>query len=287
LVPAAPTVNQATTAASQTLTAPSGVNAQLSDPFGGSTLIGGGGDTFNVTAATTKLVVSAGTGPATVDAWVSYALPANADIMVLEAGHIVGTGNTQSDLIVAQGGHNVVQDGLGGDILVDSGAGGDTFWFMSAGNDDVIYGFQTSGANHDVLNLTNYHLDSMADVQSHMTQVGADVELALSATNTILIRNTTIAAFTLADVVLPVDYSRMHLTFDEEFNGLSLYDANSGQGEFKTSYITGVQGEAGATTVSSRSLPATGEKELYVDPSYAGAGTTPLGLDPFRSTTVS
>jgi len=31
-----------------------------------------------------------------------------------------------------------------------------------------------------------------------------------------------------------------------------------------------------------RTLSGTGEEQIYVDPSYAGTGTTPLGLDPFR-----
>jgi hypothetical protein len=33
--------------------------------------------------------------------------------------------------------------------------------------------------------------------------------------------------------------------------------------------------------VTTHTLPATGERQIYVDPAYAGTGTTPLGLNPF------
>jgi beta-glucanase (GH16 family) len=63
------------------------------------------------------------------------------------------------------------------------------------------------------------------------------------------------------------------LTFDDEFNTLSLNDGASGT--WTTHYpFNGGNG-------SDRTLAVTHEAEINVDPGYAGTGTTPLGLDPF------
>jgi beta-glucanase (GH16 family) len=68
---------------------------------------------------------------------------------------------------------------------------------------------------------------------------------------------------------LPPDLPPVHLTFEERFDA---FDHASGpwRTRFKWDGI-------GAFT-----LPDNGEQQLYVDPSFKGAGDEPLGLDPFR-----
>jgi len=278
----APTNWLSTTAPGQTLTA-GNASTQLSDQYGGApTLIGGkGDDTFNILDPNTKIVVAAGGGVDTVNAWCSYVLPANIQNMVIQTSESTGTGNNLGDLIIANGHSDTLIGGTGADVFADAGAGADVFSFSPGGGHDVIYGFQTSGANQDLIQLNSYGFTSFAEVQSHLSQDGADVLLTLSSADSILIRNTQVSALTANDFALPLDYTQMHLTFDEEFNGLSLYNATSGEGMWKTSYISGAQGESGATAYSSRTLAPNNEQEIYVDPSFAGSGTTALGLNPF------
>jgi beta-glucanase (GH16 family) len=73
----------------------------------------------------------------------------------------------------------------------------------------------------------------------------------------------------------------MTMTFDGEFNSLSLYNPTTGQGLFKTSFSSGTQSNSGATAYTSHTLVDNKEQEIYVDPSYQGTGTAPLGLNPF------
>ena len=64
-------------------------------------------------------------------------------------------------------------------------------------------------------------------------------------------------------------------SFDGEFNALSLW--NGSTGVWATNYGFG----GNPDSVAARTLPGTGEVELYVDPSMTGTGTTALGLNPY------
>ena len=50
---------------------------------------------------------------------------------------------------------------------------------------------------------------------------------------------------------------------------------------WKTNYSYGTQGESGSMAWSSRTSTRTGDQEIFVDPAYAGSGTTALGINPF------
>ena len=56
---------------------------------------------------------------------------------------------------------------------------------------------------HDVVQLNGFAFTSFSDIQAAMTQVGNDVYLALTSQDTLVFRNTTIAAFTGDDFQLP------------------------------------------------------------------------------------
>ncbi|MBI3512478.1 MAG: family 16 glycosylhydrolase [Proteobacteria bacterium] len=63
------------------------------------------------------------------------------------------------------------------------------------------------------------------------------------------------------------------LTFADEFNQLSLNNGTTG------TWTTHYRFDGGGGT--DRSLAVNHEAQIYVDPGYAGTGTTPLGLNPF------
>jgi beta-glucanase (GH16 family) len=66
----------------------------------------------------------------------------------------------------------------------------------------------------------------------------------------------------------PIDSQGFRLSFDEEFNDLSLWNGTSGT--WKTSYYNG-----------DRTLFNNGELQVYADPAYQGTSDHPLGLNPF------
>ncbi len=74
----------------------------------------------------------------------------------------------------------------------------------------------------------------------------------------------------------------LHRTFHDDFNEHPL-----SQGKWVPHYAGGVAyPEArywgGAGSDFKRKTSWNGEQQIYVDPRYAGSGTTPLGLDPFK-----
>jgi serralysin len=279
---ASPNEWQQTTAPGQTLTGLVGKNNQLSDIGGsGATLIGGGGDdTFIVSSTSTNVVESEDTGIDTISAWCNFTLPTNVTNMALQGKYLTGTANGLDDLIVAVGGSDTLVGGSGDDVLVDSGAGGDVFSFSQSGGKDVLYGFKTSGTNHDIIRLSNYGITSVAQLLSGATQVGADTLLSLSPTDSLLLRNTNVASLTASDFLLQLNTSQLTMTFDGEFNSLSLYNPATGKGIWQTNFSAGYQGESGSQAYTSRTQSG-GQQEIYVDPGYQGTGVATLGLDPF------
>jgi serralysin len=277
---AAPKYWLATTQMGQTLTGPNGP-VQFSDQFGGSpTFIGGGGDdTANVASSTTTIIEPAKGQINTVYTWANFVVPTNVQNIYVEQAELTAVANNAGDLLVADATDVTLVSGAGKDVMVDSGAGGDFFSFGPGSGHDVIYGFQTSGVNHDYIQLTGSTFTTFAQIKSHLTQSGSDTLLTLSSTDAVLIRNTTVASLTAADFALPFNLNGAVTSFDEEFNSLSLYNPTTGTGTWKTNYITGWQG-GGPMGWSSRNL-SQGEQQIYVDPAYTGDSSAALGLNPF------
>jgi beta-glucanase (GH16 family) len=74
----------------------------------------------------------------------------------------------------------------------------------------------------------------------------------------------------------------MHLTFRDDFNEHPLSN-----GKWTPHYAGGAAWPdarywGGDGSDFKRKTSANGEQQIYVDPRYAGRGTTPLGLDPFK-----
>ncbi len=101
-------------------------------------------------------------------------------------------GGTGNDTLDGGGGADRLIGGAGDDIMT-GGRFGDSFIFADNFGSDTITDFEN---NRDVLDLSAHSsLNTLAAVLAVSTQVGADVVIALNATNTI-----TLQGFTLADL---------------------------------------------------------------------------------------
>ncbi len=279
----------------ETLRGKRGVSNWIISSGGGSTLIGGDqGDTFIVVDPHDIVVAAAGSGINTIISWTStYTLPANVQNLFLQsASGGIGVGNALNNLLVAEGpstytlvggtGNDVMIGNGSGDPQFDTGAGSTTFVVANGDGNDVIANFRNG---IDVVRLNNFtDLPSLAAVKAKMTQVGTDVVLKLSTTQTLTFRNETIANFKANDFMLPAYLPGMSLRFDDEFNSF-------------VSSPTGTQGWMTQGGAYWRTLSGNNEAEYYSDSSVgvnpfsdangvltitAAPGSNPLGL-PYNS----
>ena len=251
---------------------------------GADTLEGGlGDDTYVIQYVGATVVEAPGGGVDTVKATVNFVLPDNVENLYIigTTGYsgTTGIGNSQANLIVGDSNNQFIEGGAGNDVLI-GGGGSDTFIFRPGSGYDAINDFQTgpTAAGGDVIRTSGYGIYTFADFQSHLTQQGADTLLTLDATDKVLIRNTTAASFTAANFDTSINTSNMTMTFDEEFNSpISWYNAVTGTGTWLP--------RLGFANFDSEATHYegfyTGEAQIYVDPTYAGNGTSPLGLNPF------
>jgi beta-glucanase (GH16 family) len=243
-----------------------------------STLAGGAGDdVYQVNQTGTTIIEAAGGGHDTVVATANFVLPDNVEVLKLfglgQNGGFTGVGNSGDNTIIGDANPNTII-GMAGNDTLTGGAGKDTFVFGPGSGHDVI----TDYTNVDHIRLgPDYGLNTFAQVSQNLAQVGSNVVLTLSGVDDLTFQNTTLSQFSAANFELPIDTSKFALTFADEFDSLSLYTPLTGQGTWMTQY-----GFKNATPANSHTLPATGEKEIYVDPSYAGGGATALGLNPFN-----
>ncbi len=257
------------------------------DGKGGHTLIGNGGnDVFYAVTQTDRLSEPAGyTGTATAYVSSNYTMdPFLTNMTVLWATSGV-TGNARANWIVSNVANITIDGGAGNDVL--TGSAGDCFRFGAGSGYDVITDFvpgaRTSvGTNPETVQLTGYaQFKTFAQVKAAMTQVGADVVLQLDANDAIRFQGTTIDAFTKDNFLLAssVVTKKMTVTFDDEFSTGTLSASGGGLGTlWRTDYGWGGNPDA----LASRTLPQSGEKELYVDPAMVSTVTgAAVGINPF------
>jgi Ca2+-binding RTX toxin-like protein len=246
---------------------------RLVDSGQGNVLIGSvADDTLMINSIKDRF--SGGAGIDTAISTVNVTLPSDVENLQLNAknGLTFGIGNDNANIIKALSA-NAILEGMGGDDVLLS-YGKDLFVFEPGSGRDTIYNFHPGATNTDVVRLVGYNFYSFSDVTAAMTQVGADVKLQLSPTDLILFKNTTVSAFTAADFQLAIDPTKLKLTFADEFGGLSLQNKSAGGGIWGTSYPWD-----GYNALAAHNIP--NEREVYVDPQFAGTGTTALGLNPF------
>jgi len=246
-------------------------NNQFSANAPQDTLIGGpGDDTFIAYAPDT--VIQGGGGTDTVETWGSgYTLPSGVANLTLEGtSNAYGSGNSGNNIITANAGTNTLTTGGGNDILI-AGTGADTFVITKdTGTTTWIEGFK---AATDKLDLSQFGFTSFAAAKAAMTQIGSNVEISTGSGQIVMLQNQQLSNLTANNVLTTFTPAGLHLTFDEEFNSLSLnMGTASTAGGTWTTYYSGF---------GVRSLTGNNEQEIYVDPSYAGTSGSPLGLNPF------
>jgi beta-glucanase (GH16 family) len=248
------------------------------------TFVGGSGnDTYSVSNFATQIIEAANGGSDTVQATTNYALPANVEDLVMYGSAIhgvTGVGNNLANLIISMHANQTVNGMGGGDVLIGSSAGSDTFVFQANSGNDIVQSFIAgSGANADTVRIQDYGFYTFSQVQAAMTQSGSNVVLKLDAHDSVTFANTTVSAFTASNFQLALDPSRLHLSFDEEFNSLNL-DSGGGavtDGVWSTQYGFGGYGTLASSFIGNY----TGEQQIYIDPSTTGKGASALGLNPF------
>ncbi|CAN5155177.1 hypothetical protein BH10PSE4_BH10PSE4_07270 [soil metagenome] len=274
------------TSASEQFTGTS-LNETFVGNLGNDTLIGGAGDdVYVVQNTTTQVIEQAGGGTDTVKVTVNYILPDNVENLVMMGdapkGGLTGVGNALNNLILGST-VNQTMIGMGGNDVLVGGGGSDTYVFSTGSGHDVITDFMAgTGAGSDIVRLQNYGMTTFSQVKAAMTQVGADVVLKLSATDDVTFRNTTVETFTGDNFKLPIDLNKYTLTFSDDFNTLSLQTlGKASTGTWATEFGFGGYGPGkGSHFIGNY----TGESQIYVDATYAGSGTTPLGINPFSIT---
>ena len=274
VLPVTPSSNITYTAQaiSETLTGTSANEVFVAD--GGPDVLNGGGgsDQFLDVNANTTIIQKPGGVSTAYQAGETFQLPANVQNLTVWSGS-VSYGNNIANIIRGSTQNDVIDGGAGNDVLTGFG-GSDTFVFDAGSGYDVITDFTTgTGTGDDTVKLSGYsQFQNLGQVEAAMTQVGLDVVLKLDANDAIKFDNTTIAAFTANNFDFTLNMSGFKLTFDDEFNSLKTGTAASG-GTWLTYYDW-------AGNVSHTDAGGA-DKQVYVDPSYAGSGTKALGLNPF------
>jgi beta-glucanase (GH16 family) len=249
-------------------------NNQLSANASRDTLIGGpGNDTFIAYAPDTKIVPNGGVD--TVETWgTGYTLPNGVANLTLEgSANSYAFGNSGNNIITGNAGTDTLTTGGGNDILI-AGTGGDTDVITKQANTTTwIEGFKTTGATTDTLDLSQFGFTSFAQAQAAMAQAGSNVEFSVGGGQIVMLQNQQLANLNATNVRTTFSPAGLHLTFDDEFNSLSLnMGTPSTAGGTWTTYFSGF---------GVRTLSGNNEQELYVDPSFAGTSGAPLGLNPF------
>ncbi|MGY2048014.1 5'-nucleotidase C-terminal domain-containing protein [Methylobacterium sp. JK268] len=114
------------------------------------------------------------------------------DVLVGDGGNDVLLGGAGADWLVGGEGADTLVGGAGNDVLI-GGPGSDTFVFSRGDGRDLIQDFVTGGAERDVVEFGGGVFGSFAAVQSASRQVGADVEITVSASDVLVLQNVQLA----------------------------------------------------------------------------------------------
>ncbi|UYN99845.1 MAG: M10 family metallopeptidase C-terminal domain-containing protein [Devosia sp.] len=108
------------------------------------------------------------------------------------------SGTSYADRLIGDSGANSISGGKGNDTLT-GGAGADDFYFKKGYGRDTITDFEN---NIDDINLRSYNFSSLSSVLAKAFQVGDDVEIRLSATDVIVLKDFDKNLLSAADFLL-------------------------------------------------------------------------------------
>jgi beta-glucanase (GH16 family) len=246
--------------------------SELNGEGGGDTLIGSSADTtFDLYDPHDVVEAQAG-AVNTEQGYQTIVAAPNVQNIIVHGDFHHAVGNSLDNLIIADG-RSWLYGGGGDDVLVGATNTTTTFVVHAGEGNQVIYNWQ--GA--DQLQLTGTSFKTPADVIAAMTQHGSDVLLNLGDGNTLTIRDANVAtSFQAKQFLLPFDSSVLgKMTFDDEFNSLSLYDPSTKTGTWNDDYGGNFKDQ------SAYSLLSNNEQEIYTHEGFEGLGTGNLHLNPF------
>ena len=260
-----------TSAGGEVLQAPN-EPSELNGQGGGDTLIGSAYDTtFEISDPHDVVQAQAG-AVNTEEGYLTITAAPNVQNITVHGDFNHAVGNSLDNLIIADG-RSWLYGGGGNDVLVGATNTTTTFVVHAGEGNDVIYNWQ--GA--DQLQLTGTSFKTAADVTAAMTQQGNDVVLNLGGGETLTFRNANVAtSFAAKQFLLPFDSSVLgKLTFDDEFNSLSLYDPSTKTGTWNVDYGSNPKDQ------SAYSILSNNEQQIYTHEGFEGLGTGNLHLNPF------
>ncbi len=226
---------------------------------------GSGDDIYYLYSSINRAAETAGAGIDTINTWMSYTLPANFENLTVTGNGSYAFGNTQNNIISGGSGSQTIDGGAGNDVLT-GGGGADTFVFKRGNGSDLITDFSAD----DKIRLNDYGITSFDQILSHSTQVGANLKLDLGGGESLVFANKHATDLQASQFQLSLDRTHLTLSFDDEFNSLSLRNGSQGTWDAKFSWAPDV----GST------LPGNGELQWYINPSYAPtASANPFSID--------
>lgn len=231
---------------------------------------GNGDDTYILWGSQEKVIESQGGGIDTEIATQSRYLDPNVENLTLQGNQAVfGGGNDLDNIITGSSFDNVLDGGKGNDVLI-GGGGNDTFVVTKGDGSDLITDFS---AKTDMLQVGGYGYTTFDQIKSIIKQVGADTQLQFDNGEKLVLQNVDASTLTAANFHLELDRSSFKLTLNENFNenNLSLYSQG---GLWQTEFNYGGPGSLASHTFGT-------QQSAYMDPTWAGTGTTALGVNPF------
>jgi beta-glucanase (GH16 family) len=261
-----------TSAGNETIVAPAG-DTSVAGNGGGDVLVGSSGDNrFWITDPKDVIQEAPNAGIDTEIGWMSLKLADNVENLTVYDGFNYALGNSLNNLIVVDDSIHWLDGGAGDDVLVGAATARDTFVAKYGQGNDVIYNWN----GNSQLQLLGTNLNTTAQIRAAMTQQGSDIVLAMGGGETLTIRNATISNIADRQFLTPLDTSKLGaVTFDDEFNSLSLWDPNTRTGTWQTNLGGNPKDQWAYTLVSN------GETEAYVAPGYQGRGEQDIGVNPF------
>ncbi|MCA3592690.1 MAG: hypothetical protein IOC94_14435, partial [Methylocystis sp.] len=119
------------------------------------------------------------------------------NLVLTGASAINGTGNDYANMLTGNTGNNVLNGGLGADTLA-GGLGNDVFVYGSNFGFDTISDFDQAG--DDQLQFSTAVFSNWQAVWSATKQVGMDVVITKSASDSITLKNLALSSFAADDL---------------------------------------------------------------------------------------
>ena len=218
------------------------------------TMTGGSGDDiYYLYSSINRAEEKAGEGVDTIDTWMSYTLPENFENLRVTGDNRYAFGNSADNIITGGSSRQTIDGGAGNDVLI-GGGGADTFIISKGNGTDLITDF----SDDDTIRLDGYGVTSFDQLVSQSSQQGNDLWLHLGNGESVVLAGTTADDLSADQFELNLDRSSLTLSFNEDFNSLSLFDGEDGVWEAKYWWAP----EKGA------SLHTNGEQQWYVNPAY-------------------